>query len=412
MDETDSLDMVETLAEPTSPAGRRDVAGTLEAEIVSAAVFAGYQDDWDDLARRALFPNVYMHPAVALAADRHGGRRIVVVLVWRRAGPRRTLVGTWTLAESKRAGFAVLDTALNRLVFAGTPVVDAGLVPDVLDGMLDAIAHDPTLPKIILASDLNWDEPLLSDLRDVLARRRARSVVVGRRRRAVLTRRAGGESASPLEISARQKRESRRKSRRLAEAGIEHVAMAQGSEISEAFGSFLQIEASGWKGKKEHSGWAIRVDPALEPFAEEMIQGLMRTGCAFIEGLRSGERWIAFSIWLRSGPRAFGWKMAYDETFASLGPGRHLSELVIAKFLSDPGLASFDSCNGSETSFHAAIWPERLELVDIVIDSRRGGSWSGTLFSTLELSRRRARARLRHARNVVRAALRRAIGRT
>lgn len=67
----------------THPAYRLDQAARLEAEIVTASDFARYRDDWDDLVDRALIPNVYMHPAIALAADAHGGRRIVVALVWR-----------------------------------------------------------------------------------------------------------------------------------------------------------------------------------------------------------------------------------------------------------------------------------------------------------------------------------------
>ncbi|PZR94561.1 MAG: cellulose biosynthesis protein CelD [Stutzerimonas stutzeri] len=389
----------------THPAYRLDQAARLEAEIVTASDFARYCDDWDDLVDRALIPNVYMHPAIALAADAHGGRRIVVALVWRVSGFRRVLVGAWSLAEfpERRRFFSVLDTALNRLVFAGTPVVDAGLVSEVLDKMLDAIAAQPGLPRIIVASDLNADGRLLPSLRDVLARRRSRALVVGRRRRAALTRRAARELPDQPGASAKQRQDFRRRGRRLAEAGIEPVALMRGAEIADAFRAFLHIEASGWKGKKEHSGWAIRLDPALVPFAAEMIDGLVQAGCASIEALRQGERWIAFSIWLRSGSRAFGWKMAYDEAFASFGPGRQLSQLVTAKFLSDPALASFDSCNGSETSFHAAIWPERLELVDIVIDARRGGSLSGTLFMIVELTCRRGRGWLKATRDTVRA---------
>lgn len=385
-----------------------DRAERLESEIVTASDFARYQDDWDDLVRRALIPNAYMHPAVALAAERHAGRPIVVALVWRLSGLRRVLVGAWLLGEfaERRGFFRVLDTALNRLVFAGTPVIDAALVSDVLDKLLDAIADQPNLPKIIVASDLNSDPRLRSSLRDVLARRRSRSMVVGRRRRAVLTRPTDGEQPGHPEASAKQRQDFRRRSRRLAEAGIAPATLTRGAEVADAFRAFLQIEASGWKGRKEHSGWAIRLDPALEPFAAEMIEGLSWAGCASVEGLRQGERWIAFSIWLRCGSRAFGWKMAYDETFASFGPGRQLSELVTATFLADPALASFDSCNGSETSFHAAIWPERVELVDIVIDARRGGSVSGTLFMILELSYRRGRGWLKAARDTVRASWR------
>lgn len=386
-------------------AERLDLDERLEAEIVTASDFARHQGDWDDLVRRALISNVYMHPAVALAAERHAGRPVVVALVWRAAGLGRVLVGAWLLGEfaERRGFFRVLDTALNRLVFAGTPVVDAGLVPDVLDKLLDVIVDQPNLPGIIVASDLNADERLLSYLREVLGRRRSRAMVVGRRRRAVLTRRSDGELPEHPGASAKQRQSFRRRSRRFAEAGIEHVALMCGPEIAEAFRAFLEIEAVGWKGKQEYKGWAIRLDPKLEPFATEMIEGLARAGCASIEGLRHGGRWIAFSIWLRSGSRAFGWKMAYDEAFTSFGPGRHLSELVMATFVFDPALADFDSCNGSETSFHAAIWPERLELVDMIIDARRGGSLSGTLFMIVELAYRRGRGWLKAARDTVRA---------
>lgn len=393
----------------THPIRPPDQVERLESEIVGASDFARYQDDWEDLARRALIPNVYMHPAVALAAERHAGRPVVVALVWRRSALRRVLVGAWLLGEfaQRRGVFKVLDTALNRrLVFAGTPVVAADLTPDVLDKLLDAIADQPNLPGIVVASDLNADERLLACLHDVLARRGSRCMVVGRRRRAVLTRRTEAGLSRHPKASAKQKQSFRRRSRRLAEAGIEPVTLTSGSDIADALRAFLDIEASGWKGRQEHSGWAIRLDPALEPFAAEMIDGLVRAGCASIEGLRQGERWIAFSIWLRSGSRAFGWKMAYDEAFASFGPGRQLSELVTAKFLSDPTLASFDSCNGSETSFHAAIWPERLELVDIVIDARRGGSVAGTLFMIVELAYRRGRGWLKAARDALRASWR------
>ena len=67
------------------------------------------------------------------------------------------------------------------------------------------------------------------------------------------------------------------------------------------------------------------------------------------------------------GPRAFFWKIAYDETLASLSPGLQFVHALMQSLASGRDIETVDSCASSDNAMIHAVWPERLAIVDVMI---------------------------------------------
>ncbi len=76
---------------------------------------------------------------------------------------------------------------------------------------------------------------------------------------------------------------------------------------------------------------------------------------------------VAAGIVLRSGRRAFFWKIAFDEEFAAFSPGVLLTR-EIAKHLAAGGEVDLvDSCAAPDHPMIDHVWPGRLEFVDLAL---------------------------------------------
>jgi hypothetical protein len=67
---------------------------------------------------------------------------------------------------------------------------------------------------------------------------------------------------------------------------------------------------------------------------------------------------------LRSGPTAWSWKIAHDETFAQYSPGVQVLLDATDRLLADEGIHRVDSCATANHPMVGPIWRERLSLAD------------------------------------------------
>lgn len=380
------------LADPAPDTGADATAASrpvVSAEIATAPRFRSLALLWRRLVQRCAEPNVFMEPAVAGAMYTATETPLHVLLAWsHRTGEESELIGVWLLViarPSSRLPIRTLEAPCNSLTFLGSPVLDRDQALEALSAMLAVVADDPALPKLICANQIATDGPVFPALLGAVARRNGRIVEIERRQRARLDAPAAGQSAPSSVISTKRRAELRRHRKRLAERGaLRHVSHRKPEEVSAAFRAFLDLEAAGWKGRKSRRGRAIRQAPPLCAFAQTMIAGLARDGCAGIEALHLDGRPIAMNVWLRSGRTAFGWKMAYDETFAKWGPGSLLMEMTTETVFADGTLDVIDSCNRDASATLAQLWPERREIADLLIDVTPGGSARGRLTALAE----------------------------
>ncbi|NNM71890.1 GNAT family N-acetyltransferase [Enterovirga aerilata] len=389
---------------PHGPEGQADLRPTITVEIADAARLEALSVEWRDLVLRCAEPNVFMDPAVAVAAAA-AGTPVRAVIAWRREDSAATrVVGIWLLIPtrpSSRLPIRILGCPTNSLTFLGTPVLDADDLVGTLGAMFAALAADPDGPKIICACDIAADGPVLAAMREALARQGFTWVRIESRARAKLDVPGGGVPAASKSVTPCKPAELRRLRKRLGELGdLVHVRHSEPEEVAGALDEFLLLEAAGWKGRSD----AILAAGARAPFARAMIAGLARNGSAGVDALRLNGRAIAMNVWLRSGHGVFGWKMAYDEAYRRFSPGNLLLDEVARHLFADGVVRFMDSCNRNENTPLAQIWTERRMVEDMVIDLHYGGSSLGRFVAATELCYRTGKA---FARRLKRAAIRR-----
>ena len=135
----------------------------------------------------------------------------------------------------------------------------------------------------------------------------------------------------------------RRRHNKLAALGdvrFEHVS--DPAQLPEAFETFVKVEASGWKGEAgTHSALAQRPKPLA--FYRAYVAALRESGRCEVNLLHAEGRCIAASLNVRVGAEYAGLKMAYDEEYAQLSPGRLLLERVLQRCCADPGIRRYNN---------------------------------------------------------------------
>jgi CelD/BcsL family acetyltransferase involved in cellulose biosynthesis len=365
------------MASPLAHADRPEPSTEpIAVEVATPARFAAVHAAWTDLVRRAAEPNVFMDPAVVAAAARASSNPVHVLLAWD-GGARNRLLGVWAFAERlpprSPLPVRVLCAPCHDLGFLATPVLDRSRLDALLDTMLDALAGEPRLPRVVTLESVGLEVELREALTRVLAARRSSVRTMRQARRPHLT--AGVDECAYFERawSSATRKKLRQHRRRLAKKGaLARVTHREPQAVSAALEQFFRLEAAGWKGRE---GTALVCDARQRRFMHEAVADLARHGCAWIDALELDGRPVSMQIVGRSGRAAFTWKTAYDETFRDYSPGMLLLEDYTASFLADPSLDFVDSCAYDDTGFMAA-WTDRRAIADVWFDVRRGESLS------------------------------------
>ncbi|WP_159350837.1 GNAT family N-acetyltransferase [Roseomonas harenae] len=376
------------------------------AEVVDAPTFASLEAPWRALCARAAVPNIFMEPAFALAVAEQSGRQLRVLLAWQ-DGPEmaeaQRLVGVWLvlLGRSRPAWpRKALISPVSPLAYLGTPVLDRDALRPALRALLIAARTDPTLPGLVQLCDLNAE--LLPDFRAVLREERMHTAKIGGRWRARLLPHPDPKAFWAASMSKTRRQGLERQRRQLAKAGqLEFSVAREPKAISVETEEFLSLEASGWKARR---GSALASKPPTAALTRRMIEGLAKQGKVAIHALRLNDQPLAMGIILYSGASAFTWRTAFDEGHRRASPGVLLLEDTTRTLLADPAVAVTDSCNASDVGFQAERWPERQELVDILIDLRSHGGLGIALLAARERSLRRMKATARQVRDMLRSA--------
>jgi CelD/BcsL family acetyltransferase involved in cellulose biosynthesis len=355
-------------------------ASAITVEVATAARLACIQSDWDDLLRRADSPNVFMNPdLVRIASEAYPERTIRALLAWHEEDLR--LVGVWAFAVRRPQGafVSVLTAPATAHAYLATPVIDRERLDETLDALLDHIAEDASLPKIVALDPIGADATM-DALTRVLAARGSLSRIMAQAMRPRLASELDGKQYLTNALSSGSRKKLRQHRRRLAERGnLEFTIVTDPAALRESFEAFLHLEASGWKGRQ---GTALLANAADAAFARSMIAALASRGDAAIHALTLDGCPVSMQIVLRAGAAAFTWKTAYDEAFQDSSPGMLLLEDYTAAFLADAGIAFVDSCSYDDSGFMAA-WSERQQIVNLWFDARRGGSAAFAIASRL-----------------------------
>ena len=172
--------------------------------------------------------------------------------------------------------------------------------------------------------------------------------------RAALRRRATAHGYTTLK--AKHRHELARKRRRLEDelgAGLETVDQAQNCD---AVDEFLELEASGWKGRGARPA-RTRSMPSVSSAPAPALA-------------RSERRRVAMACNVRAGEGVFCLKIAFDERWRRYSPGAQLMLDHVPWFQQESGAAWMDSCGEPSSELVNRLWPDRRRIVTLALPGR------------------------------------------
>lgn len=314
---------------------------------------------WRALSARAVEPNPFGAPDMALAAARHlpggeqdrllavhdGDAMVLALPVRRFAGYRRvpvTTVRAWGHAHA----------------FLDTPLVAPGDLEQAWSAALGALAGSGA--GWLSFERLPGDGPVRTAL--AAAAPGAALHVVAASSRPIARRRPG--TSGDDRLSAQRRKKLRQARRRLeAQLGAPLSARDRAADRAPAIDRFLALERTGWKGR---AGTALAC-----------AEGEAETVRAALAGARDVQLWelgaddgppVAALCAIVAGGVAFHLKTAYDERFAAHSPGLQLEVAVLDALHGDPALAAIDSCvDGDGPSPSHLLYAERRRVESVVV---------------------------------------------
>uniref|UniRef100_UPI003BAB28B8 GNAT family N-acetyltransferase n=1 Tax=Stappia sp. TaxID=1870903 RepID=UPI003BAB28B8 len=407
---------VERMVEET-PAGQSPVRPDLTlvpgvggAAGLSLVVFAPHEAEphlpaWTRLADAALEPNPFFRPEFLLpyleGVD-HGGRVHVVAV---RDGAGACLA----LLPVRRARAGLFMSAACGLAGAygplGTPLVDGRLGRDaavaalalLLDGAAGACGT-----RLVALPFLRTDGSVADMLRAAVQQGNGAFRVAGRSVRAGHATGREGE-AQFAGVRAHRRKELRRLGRRLAEQGpLTVTRIGAGKVDAAAIDAFLDLEASGWKGR---AGTALAVEPARAGFARDFLLSLAARGRLVIDRIALGDKPVAMLVQIRDGARLHAWKIARDEAFDAYSPGAQVARAAMRATLDgaeETGITGADSLAIPGHAMIAPLWRGEVSCGTGLCSTARGARWRVWLGAHDIALEGRARALARRLRDALR----------
>jgi CelD/BcsL family acetyltransferase involved in cellulose biosynthesis len=354
----------------------RYAANSLTVEWRSLGELLSIEDEWRELAARALEPNVFYEPAFALEAAAVFGASAGAVLVWSGTAPRKLLGFFPARIETRRYGvkLPVLVGWTHPYAPFGTPLVECEAVEPVIAAWLAHIADNTALPGIVLLPYVRPVSPFASELHTILQRGRIPTVDLNIHERAMLAPRGDRLLYVERTLGQHKHKEMRRLVRRLGDVGALLFTTATEPEaVASAIEDFFELEVRGWKGE---AGSAALYHDDVRRFMKNAVINLAAQDKAAINRIFIDGRAIAATITLRSGDTAWFWKIAYDENFAPYSPGVVLTLAVTEDLVEDATLERTDSCATANHPMINHIWRERLELADRLIGVRSSAAFA------------------------------------
>ena len=333
---------------------------------------------WRELADRSLEPNPFFDPSFVLPAARSVGESDDVAIM------RMERDGDWVaclpvVIERKLVGSPfVLATWRNPYSFLGTPLV----APGHLESFATALAMTVRQRDHgrFLALRGCGEGRVLEAIRAAVADHgRLTTAYEDCHRRATLERR---ENADYFEgIKPRHRREMARLRRRLGDELEGEVRTVDRTDDREAPAEFLQLEASGWKGR---AGTAMATSGDRD-FFHSICDDFRAMGRLRLLALEGGGQTVAMKVDLSAGDTLYGFKIGFDERYAHYSPGVLLEVDSVGLFHERRSERLFDSCAQAGNRMINRLWPDRRSI-DTVVLGRRGPSTGALRIARLALA--------------------------
>lgn len=324
---------------------------------------------WRALAQRAVEPNGYYLPAweLAVSATAHGRTSASALSVG--SGSSTRLIGLMPVVSLWQAWKIPLPALVSAHPYGTlcSPLIDRDASLEAATRLLQR-AREAGAHALVLR-DVALDGAAMESIKAALGRTGLKPRMLGSYVRASLDATQDGDKLLHDALGAKKLKELRRQRHRLTEHGVISFDVARKpDEIRSALETFLQLEASGWKGKR---GTALSQDAGDATFIRRAVPALAETAQCEIITLRVGATPVAAGLVLRHQDRAFFFKLGIDERFAKYSPGVQLTLDLTRHLCADPAVASADSTASADHPMINPIWRGRFAIGDVLIPLRR-----------------------------------------
>lgn len=355
-------------------------AGELSIRGLEAAEVAA----WRELAAQAVDPNPFFEPDFLLPANRHVGGapdRLLVV------GDGDRWEACLPLTRSRWHRVLALPYAGDPAYgFLATPLIARDGAERSSARLVDAVRE--RAPLVI--QRLGVGGPFQAALAAAIEAGRLSALEEDRCERALLLR---SQEDRLGHLSPHHRRDLRRMARRLAEDLGGPLSTRDRAGEPAAVELFLELELSGWKGRA-HT--ALASDRSHAEFFRELCANFARGGRLQLLELGTAERPVAMKCNILAAEGLFGFKIAFDESFARWSPGIQL-EVENMNLFDRTEMAWMDSCADPANAMINRLWPERLQLTTIVLGSGRLRPREAAALAISRVSGSQLRQRLRRS---------------
>jgi CelD/BcsL family acetyltransferase involved in cellulose biosynthesis len=335
--------------------------------------------EWRGLSGRAIEPNGYYLPdwGLAVNASAQGRTGASTLAAWNSEG----LIGLMPVVPLSRVTKIPLPALASAHPYGTlcTPLVDRAAAEDAAQLMIQAARNSGA--RALLLREVALDGATLKAFNRVLRGEGLRPRILNWHLRASLDANRKADELLQEALSGKKLKELRRQRHRLAEHGEVTFEVARSPrDVASALESFLQLEASGWKGERGTALAQVEGDAA---FIRRATEGLAENRQCEIVTLRAGTTPVASGIVLRHQTRAFFFKIGVDERFAKYSPGVQLTLDLTRHFCADPAIASADSTASPDHPMINPIWRGRFAIGDVLIPLRRNDPVVAMIHSAL-----------------------------
>ena len=350
----------------------------------------------DDLAADSLETNVFYESILAEAAVRSfgSGRELELVLVYRSdpGAPQRPprLTGFFPFERTARYRGLPLTTLVSFKhlhCFLCTPLVRREGARETFAAVFDWLVGESGAALVELRS-IAADGPVHQLLVEQLHARRRPFWLGDWSTRAFFEPGADAESYLRGAISGLALKEVRRKEKRLRERGrLVWRELEPGEDAAPWLRDFLELEASGWKGRGRS---ALACSEPEREFFVSAATAAHDLGQLMLLGLFLDDRPLALKCSFLAGAGGFAFKIAFDEAFRAFSPGFLLEIENVRRLHGRPDIRWMDSCAAAQHAMINRLWPGRRTMATVLFATGRApGDLLVSLMPLLQWGRRK-----------------------
>lgn len=364
----------------------------LRGEVLDREALPTLLPQWQDLCGRSAEDNVYYTPhyARALLDSVEQDKHVRFAVVW----DQMRLVALLPFTRPKWP-IPLLQPACQawqtKYTFSCMPLLDRLRKDDAAGALLDVMASVREGAWAI--PTLNIDGEACRAIIAALGRRGLPWAFAGGFERAVLESGSTFEEHMDGHVRPSRRKDLARNRRRLEKLGeVQHESHGFGPGLDRAVAAFLDIEASGWKGRR---GTALACHDRTRDFAVSAFCGvggesICRADMLLLDGVP-----IAVSLIVFAGRTGFTVKCTYDESYGSYSAGLLLEAEIIRSFLSENWAGRLDSATAGPHVVDG-LWSGRIGVADLMFcSSPRNPELCLTALRKSDQLRRSARAGLK-----------------